>query len=100
MLCLQMYVTKCREDLLSGEGLAVLIEALCGSGGPQLLPNTDTPAHILHSLLESLYRCGSAGKATAPAGIISDLHLVVGHLSRHRDCSVKSWAEKVAAMFD
>lgn len=95
-----MYVSKCRQDLLSGEGLTLLMEALCGSGGPQCLPNTDTSAHVLHSLLESLYHCGSAGKATAPAGIISDLHLVVGHLTGHSNGNVRLWAEKVAAMFD
>lgn len=97
---MQMYVSQCRQELLSGEGLTLLMDALCGSRGPQCLPHTDTPSHVLQSLLESLHRCGSAGKASAPAGIISDLHLVVGHLTGHSDALVRSWAEKVADMFD
>lgn len=100
LLFVQLHVRECGNALLSGEGLTRLIHALCGSGGPQSLPHTDTTAHILHRLLECLYNCGLAGKATASACIVSDLHLVVGHLTVHNDGTVRSRAEMVSAMFE
>jgi hypothetical protein len=97
---MQMYVQDCRDEMLSGDGLTYLMDALCGSQGAAALPETDTHAQVLCCLLEALFRCGSAGKATAAASIISDLHLVVSHLTRHPDSAVRGWADKVAAMFE
>lgn len=96
----QMYASECGQDVLSGEGLTMLMEGLCGAAGAQCLPGTQTPAQVVHHLLEALYHCGSAGKATAPAVVISNLHLVVGHLKGHSDSNVRSWAERVSTMFD
>lgn len=93
-----MYANECRAEVLSSEGLTLVMEALCGPACTY--PVTRTPVRILVALLESLFHCGSSGKATASADVISRLHSVVGHFTNHENRNVKAWAVKVSEMFE
>jgi len=93
-----MYVHDCAQELLTGDGLTMLMDALRGSGGTAA--STCTPPEVLQSLLEALAACGANGRSTAPPHVISDLHEVVSALQGHGDEGVRAAAQAVCEMFE
>lgn len=95
-----MFVLDCAQELLTGEGLTLLMDALRGSATRAAADTTDTPAEILQSLLHALAACGANGRSTAPPHVISDLHEVVSSLQGHGDEAVRAAANAVCEMFE
>jgi hypothetical protein len=96
---------KCASYLLTDEGIAVLLDALCGGGapgghGPGAVVSPDTPPEIVQNLLLMLLNCGSRGKATAGPEKVGALHNVVSYLQGSGDPGVSDLAGQVATMFD
>eukprot|EP00892_Ulva_mutabilis_P008231 jgi/Ulvmu1/5780/UM025_0034.1 len=96
----QMFVHDCALQLLTGDGLLLLMAALRGSASGGAAAATDTPPEVLQSLLEALAACGANGRSTAPPHVISDLHEVVSSLQGHADEGVRGAAQAVCEMFE
>lgn len=99
---MQMFVFDCAQELLTGEGLTLLMDALRGDGAAPAADaaGTSTPPDILTNLLHALAACGANGRSTAPPHVISELHEVVSALQGHEDDAVRAAAHAVCEMFE